>query len=162
MKLHINGYFALDQNRRHLKLASAEQVEVKDDQILWNQELINDLIPECLINLLNFFRDEVVTSRIVSPQKASLLSLFSFLHRLKLHFLQIFEAFPNAKALKGIWKNVHRPFYRSFEAESVLCTLKNEFTTLDQAFFLKPNHSPEENKVIKRIFDAAKKKLVQV
>jgi sacsin len=53
LNVHVHGYFALDQNRRHLKLPSAEQKDhVVDEQLIWNGLLIQELLPECLISLI--------------------------------------------------------------------------------------------------------------
>jgi sacsin len=56
LSVHVNGYFALDQNRRHLKLPSADQsVEDLGLHLEWNMRLISELIPRCLANLLTSF-----------------------------------------------------------------------------------------------------------
>ncbi len=52
LNVHLNGYFALDQNRRHLKLNAAGQDAKSDPELLWNLLLIKELIPKCLANLI--------------------------------------------------------------------------------------------------------------
>ncbi len=55
LKIHLNGYFALDQNRRHLKLNAAGQDANSDPELLWNKLLVLKLIPTCLANLIKTF-----------------------------------------------------------------------------------------------------------
>ena len=43
--VHVNGYFAISQNRRHLKWPTAGHNVKSDKSILWNQCIIKELIP---------------------------------------------------------------------------------------------------------------------
>jgi sacsin len=54
LRHHVHGYFAIDDNRRHIKKRSAEQAGQKltDKHILWNEYLINTLLPRCLTALI--------------------------------------------------------------------------------------------------------------
>ncbi|KAL3881556.1 hypothetical protein ACJMK2_027982 [Sinanodonta woodiana] len=54
LPVHVNGLFALSRNRRHLKWSSAEQEYQnlhKDNAILWNQCLVQEILPSayCLL-----------------------------------------------------------------------------------------------------------------
>ena len=46
LPVHVNGYFALGQDRGHLKWATGDPNEAQLDQsVLWNQCLLNELLP---------------------------------------------------------------------------------------------------------------------
>ncbi|KAK3578917.1 hypothetical protein CHS0354_035542 [Potamilus streckersoni] len=60
LPVHVNGYFALSQNRRHIKWPSAEQDMMhlhRDKSLLWNEKLLKEVLPEAyeilLIEMIN-------------------------------------------------------------------------------------------------------------
>ena len=53
--MHINGYFALEQNRGHLQLPSADSGK---GSMRWNAMLIDQLVPKCLVSLVSSFAKE--------------------------------------------------------------------------------------------------------
>ena len=55
LPVHINGFFSLGPDRKDLKWLSAahdQQARVSDKQILWNQFLINSMIPYAYVELI--------------------------------------------------------------------------------------------------------------
>ncbi|KAL3892278.1 hypothetical protein ACJMK2_004497 [Sinanodonta woodiana] len=49
LPVHVNGFFALSQNRRHIKWPSAEQDVMhlhRDKSLMWNEKLLNEVLPE--------------------------------------------------------------------------------------------------------------------
>ncbi|KAL3892280.1 hypothetical protein ACJMK2_004499 [Sinanodonta woodiana] len=49
LPVHVNGFFALSQNRRHIKWPSAEQDAMhlhRDKSLMWNEKLLNEVLPE--------------------------------------------------------------------------------------------------------------------
>ena len=55
LPVHVNGFFALSKNRRHLKWPSADQDESKpltDKALLWNKCLLRDVLPRAYAELL--------------------------------------------------------------------------------------------------------------
>ena len=52
LPVHINGYFAVGQNRRHLKWPSTGQSISSDKSLQWNQCLLSQLVPECYVKLV--------------------------------------------------------------------------------------------------------------
>ena len=60
LPVHVNGYFAVSQNRRHLRWPSTGQTISSDKSLVWNQCLLSQLVPECYVQL--------VTSAISLPQ----------------------------------------------------------------------------------------------
>ncbi|KAL3892277.1 hypothetical protein ACJMK2_004496 [Sinanodonta woodiana] len=56
LPVHVNGFFALSQNRRHIKWPSAEQAAMhlhKDKSLTWNEKLLNEVLPDAYEILLN-------------------------------------------------------------------------------------------------------------
>ena len=52
----MNGFFALSQNRRHLKWASADQESFdmhRDKAIQWNECLLEEVLPEAYARLIS-------------------------------------------------------------------------------------------------------------
>ena len=66
LPVHINGFFALSQNRRYIKTPTAEQEDLAekegqpltDKSLLWNQCLLQEAIPKAYASLLLDARDE--------------------------------------------------------------------------------------------------------
>ena len=55
LPVHFNGFFALSQNRRHLKWASDDQEKMnmhRDKSIEWNECLVNEVLPGVYIRLI--------------------------------------------------------------------------------------------------------------
>ena len=49
LPIHVNGFFALSQNRRHLKWATADQERLhthRDKSIEWNECLVGEVLPD--------------------------------------------------------------------------------------------------------------------
>lgn len=55
LRVHVNGCFAVDQNRRHIKWPTADQTgQVNDPALLWNQFLVSSLLPKAMTHLTTF------------------------------------------------------------------------------------------------------------
>lgn len=52
LPVHVNGYFAISQNRRHLKWPTAGQNVRTDKTLLWNQCLLQEVLPKSYIELI--------------------------------------------------------------------------------------------------------------
>jgi sacsin len=52
LPVHVNGYFAVSQNRQHLKWPASGQRIESDKCLLWNQCLIGDLVPRSYEDLV--------------------------------------------------------------------------------------------------------------
>ncbi|KAK3586632.1 hypothetical protein CHS0354_028488 [Potamilus streckersoni] len=49
LPVHVNGFFALSQNRRHIKWPSAEQDAMhlhRDKSLMWNEKLLTEVLPD--------------------------------------------------------------------------------------------------------------------
>jgi len=52
LPVHVNGHFAVSQNRQHLKWPSVNQSLASDPCLAWNHSLITELIPQSYTDLL--------------------------------------------------------------------------------------------------------------
>ncbi|XP_067666359.1 sacsin-like [Haliotis asinina] len=56
LQVHVNGFFALSQNRRHVKWPTADQLQNQshtDKAIEWNKCIVSEVLPEVYCNILN-------------------------------------------------------------------------------------------------------------
>ena len=57
LPVHVNGYFSVSQNRRHLKWPTAGQNVKTDKALLWNQCLLQEVLPNSYFQLILQVRD---------------------------------------------------------------------------------------------------------
>ena len=102
---HINGYFAVSQNRRHLRWPSTGQTISSDKILQWNQCLLSQLVPECYVAL--------VTLAFRSSQSSTRLSV-----------QDVYAAVPDLERVDEKWSIVLRPFFvQLFEQNAVFHTV---------------------------------------
>ena len=87
LPVHVNGYFAVGQNRRHLKWPSTGQSISSDKSLQWNQCLLSQLVPECYVKL--------VMSAIQSSQ----------------YVKDVYAAVPDLEKVDEKWSIVLKPFF---------------------------------------------------
>jgi len=68
LPVHVNGYFAISQNRRHLKWPTKGNDVCSDNSILWNQCLLQELLPISYAELLLYGTHLALSTSIVSPE----------------------------------------------------------------------------------------------
>ena len=99
LPVHVNGSFAVSQNRRHLKWPSVGQTVDGDPALLWNRCLLQEVLPLSYVDLI---LTATQCPDIVTPQKA-------------------LAAVPNLVAVDEKWQVMLEPFFsRLFELLSVL------------------------------------------
>jgi len=109
LRVHVHGYFAVDQNRRHIKRRTAEQMNEKitDKAILWNEYLINLLLPKALVNLAQYI------AKSWSPD-----ALF--------HHSVIFSVIPNMAEVTTHWKPLAVAFLQQLPSLPVFYSPVNQ------------------------------------
>jgi len=114
LRVHVHGYFAVDQNRRHIKTRTAEQMSerITDKAILWNEFLISSLLPKALVGLALYV--------------AGTWSTESALLRRDL----IFSVIPDTAAVTVHWKPLVDEFFRELPSLPVF------YSPADQGRFL--------------------------
>ena len=103
LPVNVNGYFAVDQNRRHLKWPMSGQKSV-DKSVLWNQCLLNELIPSAYLELLLAAIDLQKTY----PNYISVSDIYS--------------AIPAQSQVNEKWQGILQPFYCTLFQKAVINT----------------------------------------
>ena len=93
LPVHVNGYFSISQNRRHLKWPTAGHSYQSDKALLWNQCLLKEAVPKSytyLIRAAIAFADKF-------PQKLTADSIYA--------------ALPNIKVVDQKWQVILQPLF---------------------------------------------------
>jgi sacsin len=103
MRFHVNGCFALEQNRRHIKWPTADQTgELRDPALLWNQFLVNTVLPKATTELTRFViklqqEDENVTRLVPSAMKQMINVSKEYLARI------VYAILPDSSSVTPQW-----------------------------------------------------------
>ena len=105
LPVHVNGYFAVGQNRRHLRWPSTGQSISSDRSLQWNRCLLSQLVPLCYVDLvLAAIRRNQSSSATLSVQ-------------------DVYAAVPDLEEVDQKWSIVLKPFFvRLFEQNAVFHT----------------------------------------
>ena len=105
LPVHVNGYFAVGQNRRHLRWPSTGQSISSDRSLQWNRCLLSQLVPLCYVDL--------VLSAIRCIQSCSA----------TLSVQDVYAAVPDLEEVDQKWSVILQPiFVRLFEQSAVFHT----------------------------------------
>ena len=66
LPVHVNGFFALSQNRRHIKTPNADQDSqgrLTDKSLLWNCCLMEEAVPKAYVTMM---REAILTFNVPS------------------------------------------------------------------------------------------------
>ena len=121
LPVHVNGYFALSQNRHHLKWSTNDQKdqEITDKSILWNQMMIKECIPAAYEALFNHLVKE--SQMVENPQE---------------YIDTIQRAIPNNKITLDKWAQVPKQLASYFNKTAFLYSLaRSQFVTMHEARF---------------------------
>ena len=110
LRVHVHGYFAVEQNRRHIKRRTSEQINEKitDEAILWNEYLINCLLPKALVNLAQYIAESWSVENAV------------------LHRNLMYSVIPDMAAVTIYWKPLAVAFYQQLPSLPVFYSPVNE------------------------------------
>ena len=66
LRVHVHGYFAVDQNRRNVKWPTADQDphKITDLSLVWNQFLIEVVIPKAMTNMVKWLLNPSASTNI--------------------------------------------------------------------------------------------------
>ncbi|XP_022809377.1 sacsin-like [Stylophora pistillata] len=109
LPVHVNGFFALSQNRRYIKTPTAEQEDLAekegqpltDKSLLWNQCLLQEAIPKAYASVLLDAMDK---------QKYNVQSE------------AIYKAWPNIANIDQKWKRVEKPLFELLLDKRIIYT----------------------------------------
>ena len=108
---HVNGYFAVEQNRRHIKWLSADQDvrNVTDKALLWNIHLVEELLPKALSGMVAAFPKHTACNTMDNKDIWRLVQLM----------------IPNPDLVTPLWKSILKPIYQHLIAQPVFYTEAN-------------------------------------
>ncbi|KAL9966873.1 hypothetical protein ACROYT_G025009 [Oculina patagonica] len=109
LPVHVNGFFALNQNRRYIKTPNAEQEDLAekegrqltDKSLLWNQCLLEEAIPRAYATMLM----EAINEKCYSVQAEA-----------------IYKAWPDINSIDQKWKRLQNPLFELLCTEEVVYT----------------------------------------
>ncbi|KAL9966875.1 hypothetical protein ACROYT_G025012 [Oculina patagonica] len=109
LPVHVNGFFALNQNRRYIKTPNAEQEDLAekegrqltDKSLLWNQCLLEEAIPRAYATMLR----EAINEKCYSVQAEA-----------------IYKAWPDINSIDQKWKRLQNPLFELLCTENVVYT----------------------------------------
>lgn len=94
LPVHVNGFFALSQNRRHVKWPSSENQENNDKSIQWNQHLCNEVLVDAYVEIIDMLKDITTEDGRTSPDENI-----------------VYCALPNIFLVHSHWSVILDPFY---------------------------------------------------
>lgn len=102
LPIHVNGHFAVSQNRRHLKWSShpSQKLVKSDIDLLWNKYLLEQLIPDCYCAMI-LKAIETNNQNLISAQI-------------------VMKSLPDLNIVFDHWKVIIEPFYRRLFREPFL------------------------------------------
>ncbi|KAL3892283.1 hypothetical protein ACJMK2_004502 [Sinanodonta woodiana] len=125
LPVHVNGLFALSQNRRHIKWPSAEQDAMhihRDKSLMWNEKLLNEVLPEAYEILIN----EMVNDAEKNGNREELVNC-------------VYESIPQVDKVGDKWNALLPRVFGRFILEPILMTVnksgEKEWISCSEAFF---------------------------
>ena len=107
LPVHVNGFFALSQNRRHLKWPSADQdgsITLTDKALKWNKCLLEEVLPKAYAELV----------RQASVQLNGANKLY------------VYRAWPDVFLVDSRWRKMIESFFEEIFLENILYTKAGE------------------------------------
>lgn len=122
LPIHVNGFFAMSQNRRFLKWASADQDTFhmhRDKSIEWNECLVSEVLPGTYLRLL----DELIAR---SKQEGNSVQAVEMVYR----------SVPDILTVNSKWEQLVKYLYRELcRMNCVFIRKQNSWTKPDETLF---------------------------
>ncbi|XP_067020991.1 sacsin-like [Acropora muricata] len=122
LPVHVNGFFALSQNRRHIKFPDAEQEDretagrhLTDKSLLWNKCLLREAIPRAYAEMiLNAISEDAAIPEVI-----------------------IYNAWPDVGRIAQKWRGIEAPLFQLLLENKVVYTKANggSWVKVEDAFF---------------------------
>jgi sacsin len=106
LPVHVNGYFAISQNRRHLKWPTTGHNIKSDKSIMWNQCLLEELVPVSYTQLLLQAKELAMKDNLVSPE-------------------DVYDAMPDLVNVDEKWQIILEPLFNKIFKHPVIHTRAN-------------------------------------
>jgi sacsin len=121
LPIHINGFFDLEPNRRHLKESAAtSETGQTDKSLLWNHRMIMELLPKSFNVLIQLLRDRCERTG-YSPDLIE----------------DFYNSIPNPDVVEPNWKLLCKTLHETVIEENIFYTKQNggKWITRSEALF---------------------------
>ncbi|KAK3096651.1 hypothetical protein FSP39_002093 [Pinctada imbricata] len=149
LPVHVNGFLALSQNRRHIKWPTVDQVRHsthQDKPIRWNECLVKEALSEVYIQLVQALIDD------------------SGGHSNPKHLVEnVYQAIPDIEAVEDDWSIIIEPFLDALKKKKFLYTKSRggEWIKIHNAVFVN-SVQKEYQSCVKEILDEYEEKWVDI
>lgn len=130
LPVHVNGFFDLDDNRRSIKMPAANNESFKSDtSLIWNAEMIGELLPLPYYTLVLFLRDICIKNNNKSES-----------------ILDVYESIPDPQKVESNWKSLAEKLYKKIMKENIFFTKQENgkwVKQCDSIFAIFENNSDE-------------------
>ncbi|KAK6186977.1 hypothetical protein SNE40_006231 [Patella caerulea] len=118
LPVHVNGFFALSQDRHHVRWNSSEQDRNDshtEKSILWNQYLVKEILPQVYTNLIKqLLDDEKIRSQSLTSSERS--------QRADV----VYRILPNHENVTDNWKLITDPIFQQLYSTACMFTKREE------------------------------------
>ncbi|XP_078348598.1 sacsin-like [Oculina patagonica] len=142
LPVHINGFFALSQNRCHVKMPSAYQVDeeragrvLTDKALLWNNCLLGEALPRAYVKM-------IMAAINMRPFNIPLEA--------------IYKAWPDISSIDHKWKRLEKPLFKLLLTEKVIHTRaqSGKWLTVNEAIFHRLPEDREKDLLLRVLLSA--------
>ena len=112
LHFHVHGSFAVDQNRRHLKWPSADQKQLTDDALIWNQFLVNAVLPKAMLRLTTYLITNFSEGTSCFPEDLKDLMTRCNSENPEFSFQCVYSLMPDKEIVTYQWQNMVENFYQ--------------------------------------------------
>ena len=149
LPVHVNGFFALSQNRRHLKWPSADQDDSKpltDKALLWNKCLLEDVVPKAYAELVRQATNQSVETSEPPSERI------------------VYKAWPDVSEVDTKWKGMVERFFCEFLNGNVVYTAANngKWVKIHEAIFDRPSETVDAQEIVRSVLLQANFNIVTV
>ncbi|XP_061184826.1 sacsin-like [Saccostrea echinata] len=148
LPVHVNGFFALDSNRQHLKWPSHDQKishSHLENDMLWNVLMVQEVLPVVYLEFLTSWKDD------------------SFASELTRKYLKMFyHHIPRMTMIKNHWTCVGEKMHQHLLESEIPCLESGKWIQTKEAYFavFAENTQEDERKTVKKLFQKCTNKVI--
>ncbi|OWF40809.1 Sacsin [Mizuhopecten yessoensis] len=107
LPVHINGFFALSQDRHHVKWPTDDQTEREDEAQRWNRFLCEEVIVDAYTDTLDYMKKLTVRQNCMESDNL------------------VYNILPSRPNVRPNWNTIVDPLYSSLKSKDVFYTKNN-------------------------------------
>ncbi|XP_048775772.2 sacsin-like [Ostrea edulis] len=148
LPVHINGFFALDSNRQHLKWPSQDQVVSEshlENDMLWNLLMVQEILPIVYKEFLKAWRDDSLGTELTE------------------NYLEMFyHHIPRMSAVKNHWACVGTEVHNHVLQSEIPCLHKGQWIKTQEAYYsiFSENTNEDVKNTVIGFFENSTKKVI--